>query len=121
MRRMGTTFEGEARLGRAGWTRVAALAGCATVAVFAAALAPQPAGAVAAVFPPWWSEARVVAAAGDAGALVAAGADAHVVVVDAAGDLPKRLREAGALVVFNPGAFAGCLRTPRGPNAQDPR
>lgn len=64
---------------------------------------------VAAVFPPWWSPARVFAAASDAGAITAIGGARNVVIVVADDDqLPARLNAAGALLQLNPSLTGLC-------------
>lgn len=58
---------------------------------------------IAAVFPPWWPQARVLEAARDAGAITAIGGVRNIVVVVADDDaLPSRLNAAGALLQLNP-------------------
>ncbi|ORE97819.1 hypothetical protein ATO4_07765 [Aurantimonas sp. 22II-16-19i] len=66
---------------------------------------------VAALFPPWWPQERVLRAATSAGDLVDSGGWTSVVVLRF-GDsrLPDRLREAGALIVLDAGSL-GCFTT----------
>lgn len=65
---------------------------------------------VAAVFPPWWSQARILEAARDAGAIAAIGGARNVVVVVADDDhLPSRLNAAGALLQLNPTLTGLCV------------
>jgi hypothetical protein len=70
----------------------------------------SPGAPVAAIFPPWWSAERsFIAAASTGGAIVRQGAWSSIlVVVSADGDLPRRLRDAGALLLVNPAALGGC-------------
>jgi len=74
------------------------------------ALRPVDPHFVAAVFPPWWSEARSIAAVVSAeGALVGRGGLASIVVTRS--DLPDfdaRLRQAGALVLLEPSRLLSC-------------
>jgi hypothetical protein len=71
--------------------------------------APRTPRQVAAVFPPWWSPARVFAAASDAGAITAIGGARNVVIVVADDDqLPARLNAAGALLQLNPSLTGLC-------------
>ena len=81
------------------------------VAVAALALSPPAAGPVAALFAPWLSGDEVLhrVAAADA-AIVRWGAlDSVVVVGSERPDLSNRLRAAGAWLVVDPVAIAGCL------------
>jgi len=78
-----------------------------TLASLGAAVAfeagPRSPRQVAAVFPPWWPEARVLEAAREAGAITAIGGARNVVIVVADDDaLPSRLSTAGALLQLNP-------------------
>lgn len=84
-----------------------------TIASLGAAVAfeagPRTPRQIAAVFPPWWSQARVLAAAGEAGAITAIGGARNVVVVVADDDLlPGRLSAAGALLQLNPSLTGLC-------------
>ena len=67
---------------------------------------------VAAIFPPWWDAQRAFAAAASAGgAVVRKGAWSNILVVTAGdGDLPGRLRTAGAWLLVNPTALGGCFK-----------
>lgn len=63
----------------------------------------------AGVFPPWWGREASLAAASDAGAVLAVGTLPFIVIVRSAqGDAPARLREAGALFSIDPGRLAPC-------------
>lgn len=71
--------------------------------------APRTPRQVAAVFPPWWSPARVFAAASEAGAVTAIGGASNIVIVVADDDqLPARLNAAGALLQLNPSLTGLC-------------
>lgn len=73
---------------------------------------PRTPGRVAAVFPPWWSSAQVVGAAGAAGDIAGVGAVPFIVILrgppekNGADDLSQRARSAGALLLLDP-ALAG--------------
>lgn len=102
-------------------TRLAAAAGPAALGVLGvlasllAAVAvdaqPRTPGRVAAVFPPWWSPAQVVGAAGSAGDIAGVGAAPFIVIVrgDPAG-LSQRVRSAGALLLLDPVLAGACAR-----------
>ncbi len=78
---------------------------------------PRTSGRVAAVFPPWWSAARVFGAAGEAGDIAGAGAAPFIVILR--GDpaqLSARTREAGAWLLLDP-ALAGVCARPSQPEA----
>jgi len=92
-------------------------AACAIVialtAVPAAAAAARPVTpfAVAAVFPPWWSAARVRSAVVPVGEISATGRAATIVSVIGGADLSQRLRAAGAWLILNP-EIVGCTPDP---------
>lgn len=78
---------------------------------------PRTPGRVAAVFPPWWESARIVAAAGSAGDIAGVGGVPFVMIVR--GDpatLSARAHAAGALVLLDP-ALAGVCARPASPSA----
>ncbi|MCQ0990640.1 hypothetical protein [Jiella marina] len=80
-------------------------------AVLAAVPEPQiqRTDSIAAVFPPWWSQRRVIETVADTANLLDVGAWPSVVVVRFSDqDLVTRLRERGALLIID-GDFAGCL------------
>lgn len=85
-------------------------AACATlVMAMSAAAAPTDAARVAAVFPPWWSSARVMEAAATAGDIAGAGAHSSILIVSSgAPGLAARLRDAGAVVLLSPGLAGLC-------------
>jgi hypothetical protein len=103
--------------GRANHRRNSAAAGAAVCLALAlgslgpvAMIAARPAdpGMVAAVFPPWWSTARILAAAATAGRLTAVGRWSSVVVVRGDEYAAARLKSAGALLLIDPRAAIGC-------------
>ena len=72
---------------------------------------PRTPGRVAAVFPPWWSAAQVVGAAGSAGDIAGVGRAPFIVILR--GDpaaLSARARAAGALVLLDPALAGVCAR-----------
>lgn len=70
---------------------------------------PDP-NVVAGVFPPWWSAAQVMEAAGQAGAIIRLGGLPFIVVVRSeAGDAAARLAASGSLFTLDPLSLAGCL------------
>lgn len=73
----------------------------------AVAARPQQPFAAAAVFPPWWSPARIDAAVADIGAVTGHGRFAAVVALTGGADLEQRLKQAGAWAVVDP-RLAGC-------------
>jgi hypothetical protein len=63
----------------------------------------------AGVFPPWWSQSQILAAASQAGQILRMGAVPFVVVVqDDEGAVAARLKEAGSLFSLDPNGAAGC-------------
>lgn len=78
---------------------------------------PQTPGRAAAVFPPWWSQAQVLAAAGRAGDITGVGALSNIVIAaapqgDEAG-LAAALRREGAWLIMDPGFAGPCGPLPR--------
>lgn len=71
--------------------------------------APTDPSRVAAVFPPWWSPAQTVAAAGAVGDIAAAGGASFIIILrgDPA-DLARRARSAGALIILDPDLAGVC-------------
>jgi len=69
------------------------------------------ADAVAAVFPPWWSDAQALSAAASAdAAIVRTGGLATILVVKPSPDDGlERLHRAGALLTIDPRAIGACL------------
>jgi len=83
--------------------------GVAGLAGSISAAAPNDAGGIAAVFPPWWSASRAFAAAASAGDVLNGGAYGFVLIVQSRRPgLGARLRAAGALFLLNPLAVGGC-------------
>lgn len=73
---------------------------------------PQSPREIAAVFPPWWSQADTFAAAREAGAVSAIGGWRNVVVVVSDDDdLSRRLNSVGALLQLDP-ILSGLCSTP---------
>lgn len=68
-------------------------------------------GPVAAVFPPWWSAHDVMAGVfrTDASILREGFSSSIILASSPTPGLAERLREAGALLVLDPVAAAGCL------------
>lgn len=89
---------------------VAAGAACATlVMTLSAVAAPADADRIAAVFPPWWSNARAAQAAAAAGDLAGAGALPSILIVSSRQPgLSARLRRAGAVAQLSPGLAGLC-------------
>lgn len=72
---------------------------------------PRTPGRVAAVFPPWWSPAQIIGAAGSAGDIAGAGGASFIVILR--GDpshLAQRARDAGALMLLDPALAGACAR-----------
>lgn len=117
--------------GPAAWLAAAGFLACGLVATAPLAFPPRPGGPVAAVFPPWWSARRALAATVLAQAvMVRAGAWPALVVAadasprpdapapaDAAGapGLGERLRAAGAWLILDPQSLRGCSLLPEPP------
>ncbi|MBA4011395.1 MAG: hypothetical protein C0481_05965 [Phenylobacterium sp.] len=79
------------------------------VAVPVLAAAPRDPKVAAAVFPPWWSRSAALAAADDAGEILAVGRAPFIVIVRSIdGDVAPRLRATGALLVLDPQAAGPC-------------
>jgi hypothetical protein len=70
---------------------------------------PRDPARVAAIFPPWWSAAESVSAAGSVGQIAAVGSAPFIVILrgDPA-DLAQRARSAGALLVLDPDLAGVC-------------
>lgn len=75
---------------------------------------PRTPGRVAAVFPPWWSPAQIIGAAGSAGDIAGAGGAPFIVILRASpdeirpADLSQRARDAGALLLLDPALAGAC-------------
>jgi hypothetical protein len=73
--------------------------------------APRDDMRLTAVFPPWWSQADVFAAAARAGQPIASGGMGFIILVGDSADhagLSTRLRHEGALVLLDGSAFRPC-------------
>lgn len=93
----------------AAWFPAALIVLASLVAIPALAAAPRDPNHAAGVFPPWWSQSAVLAAAGEAGAVLSVGSVPFIVVVRADhGDVPARLRQAGALFSIDPSQAVAC-------------
>jgi hypothetical protein len=98
----------------AAWTPAAALVIGGVFVAADAEFAPADATRLLALFPPWWSAERALAAAGDVGAVASVGALSFAVAV--AGDRPgltRALRERGAFWVLDGRAFPACFSSPK--------
>lgn len=94
---------------KASWLAPAILALASFVVVPVLAAAPRDPQVGAAVFPPWWTPSRALAAADDAGEILAVGSVPFIVITrSAAGDIAPRLRAAGALLVIDPQTAGLC-------------
>jgi hypothetical protein len=81
------------------------------IGALAASARPPATGPVAAVFPPWWSAARTVAAASASGPVIRLGSLPFVVIVAPANARDRALlHHAGALLLIDPIMVSGCLR-----------
>ena len=70
---------------------------------------PRDPSRVAAVFPPWWSVAQSVSAAGSAGKIAAVGGAPFIVILRGdPTDLARRARSAGALLILDPDLAGVC-------------
>lgn len=88
---------------------LALIPGVAASLVLVLGMAHPRAERLAAVFPPWWPTERAMAAAADAGRIVALGRlPATVIVRGEPGRLAERLRAAGALFTFDSSFSIGC-------------
>lgn len=86
-----------------------AIALASVIALPVLAAAPRDPHHAAGVFPPWWSQAAVLEAASGAGAVLSVGQVPFIVVVRAeTGDVPDRLRQAGALFSIDPSQAVAC-------------
>lgn len=95
--------------GAADWIPAGAIALAGLAAAVAVGLRPQDPREAAAVFPPWWSQARAANAAAVAGNIVAVGVAPFVVVARSdTPDIAAALRAQGAWLVIDPGLAAAC-------------
>lgn len=94
----------------AAWTPAAALLIGGAFAAAAVEFAPADSTRLVAVFPPWWSAERALAAAGEVAAVSGVGAVGFAVAV--AGDRPgltQALRDRGAFWVLDGSAVPACF------------
>jgi hypothetical protein len=71
--------------------------------------APTDPSRIAVVFPPWWSATQTVAAAGTAGDIAAVGGASFIIILRGdPGDLARRARSAGALLILDPDLAGVC-------------
>jgi hypothetical protein len=94
----------------AAWTPAAALVIGGTFAAAAVEFAPVDSTRLVAVFPPWWSAERALAAAGEVAAVSGVGAVGFAVAV--AADRPgltQALRDRGAFWVLDARAVPACF------------
>ncbi len=82
------------------------------VALMAGLPTPRPsAKTLAAVFPPWWSQTRILKAGLPVGDIAAMGAAPFVIVLHVrTASAEQTLRRAGALLVIDPARFGVCER-----------
>jgi hypothetical protein len=81
------------------------------VAICGAAARPPARGAVAMLFPPWWTQARSYAAAAAVGPVVRLGGLPFVMIVSPMDDRHRaEMHVAGAWWLMNPIVFTGCLQ-----------
>ncbi|HTI01272.1 MAG TPA: hypothetical protein VL752_10045 [Acidisoma sp.] len=78
------------------------------LAAFVIASRPADQGAVAAIFPPWWSGLQSISAAGQAGPVIRFGGLPNIVIVMTERGGAEVLRRAGAWAVLDPLALGGC-------------
>jgi hypothetical protein len=92
------------------WLPALGLLAASVVASAWLSLRPSDDHFVAAVFPPWWGEARSIAAVADAGgAIVGWGALSSVVLARSDGsDFVARLHAAGAMFLLDPSPLGLC-------------
>lgn len=65
--------------------------------------APRDPSRVAAIFPPWWSVAQSISAAGSAGDIAAVGGAPFIIILRGDPvDLARRARASGALMILDP-------------------
>jgi hypothetical protein len=96
-----------ARISRRQWAQAALIGLLSTAPVFLMGARPVDPSTAAGVFPPWWSAARIVDAAGRAGEIRGLGALPFVVIVSGP-DAAASLRRAGAFVVVGSDGLVGC-------------
>jgi len=67
---------------------------------------------VAAIYPPWWTAARIVGAAAGTGDIAAAGGLPNILVLQGDAELAARARRSGALLVLGGNAVRLCADIP---------
>jgi len=91
------------------WPGVIGIALLSLVPIVSASATPRDPSRAAAIFPPWWSQSRVLSAGYAAGDVTAKGGAAFVLVVRGAPEtLNANLRRAGALMILEPGSLGLC-------------
>lgn len=91
------------------WLPALAIALGSVIALPVLAASPRDPHLAAGVFPPWWSQTAVLEAASGAGAVLSVGRVPFIVVVRGEeGDVPARLRRAGALFSIDPSQAVAC-------------
>lgn len=79
---------------------------------------PRDPSRIAAIFPPWWSPAQTVAAAGSVGAVAGAGSRPFILILRGdPTDLARRARSAGALIILDPDMAGVCAPQPPEPRS----
>jgi hypothetical protein len=90
------------------WVGIVSVACLGGFGLFAALMSGPGSGPVAAIFPPWWTEARALEAAARAGPVLRIGMANIVLVLPDAANGRSRLWRAGAWLLLTPRGFAGC-------------
>lgn len=97
------------------WLPSAGLCLASLLPALAFGAAPRADGPAAAIFPPWWSAARSLAAADSAGDVNAVGLRPFIVIAspepDSSQPLAQALRAQGAWLVVDPGLAGPCSPT----------
>lgn len=94
----------------AAWTPLAFVFAGSLVAAAMASARPTDAVRLAAIFPPWWSAERALAAASSVGPVAGSGRLPFIVAVSGAGPgAGERLKSSGALFVVDGSRFSFCV------------
>jgi len=102
-----TSDKRSSALGGIALTAAAILAGL--LAAVSVNAAPRDPSRVAAVFPPWWSVAQSISAAGSAGDIATVGGAPFIIILRGDPvDLAHRARAAGALLILDPDLAGVC-------------
>ena len=97
----------------AAWTPLAFVFTGSLVAAVMASARPTDAVRLAAIYPPWWSAERALAAASSAGPVAGSGRLPFIVAVSgAAPGAGERLKSFGALFVVDGSRFSFCISQP---------